>query len=316
MAKISRASMLAAAAALALRPRDIRAQTFEKIQFGGVPTDDMTPIYYAIKTGMYRKAGLDVEVVPTASGTVASTAILAGTYQMGKTSAIAAFIAHLKGLPLTVIANDALWNPKVLFTAAVVRADSTARTGADLNGKTGGTPALSDSNQLVISVWVDKNGGDSKTMKWIEIPNSLLGSAIEERRIDVCALQEPQLSAVLAAGKVRTLAPVYSAVADRFVFAFYVANKPWAEAHPQAVRRWVETTFAAGAYTNAHHAETVAMMADVTKIPADIITTMPRIEAATAATASPTLFQPLIDVAANYKFIEHGFSAKDLMFKG
>ena len=43
MSRISRAAMLAAAAALALRPRDIRAQALEKIQFGGVPTDDMTP---------------------------------------------------------------------------------------------------------------------------------------------------------------------------------------------------------------------------------------------------------------------------------
>ena len=52
---------------------------------------------------------------------------------------------------------------------------------ADLNGKTAATPALNDLNQLVISTWVDKNGGDSKTMKWIEFPNSGLGAALADR---------------------------------------------------------------------------------------------------------------------------------------
>ena len=316
MARLSRSHLLAGTGALLLAPRALRAQSLEKIQFAGVPTDDMTPIYWAIKTGMYQKAGLDVEIVPTSSGTIATTAVIAGTYQMGKGSLIASLVAHLRGLPLTVIANSAIWNKNVLFNEALVAADSTIKTGADLNGKTGATPALNDLNQLVIEAWVDKNGGDSKTMQWIEIPNSALGAALVAHRIDVCALQEPQLSAQLATGKVRALAPVYSAVSDHFVFGVYFANAAWAKEHADAVHRWVSTTFEAAAYTNAHHAQTVAMMSAVTKIPEPIIAKMARIEGATHATSSPALMQPLIDAAAKYKFIAHAFPAKDLMFTG
>jgi NitT/TauT family transport system substrate-binding protein len=317
MTTLSRSRILAGtAAALALASRPARAQALEKIQFAGVPTDDMTPIYYAIKTGMYQKAGLDVEIVPTSSGTVATTAVIAGTYQMGKGSLIASLVAHLRDLPLTVIANSSIWNPKVLFNEALVAADSSIRTGADLNGKTGATPALNDLNQLVIEAWVDKNGGDSKTMHWVEIPNSAVGAALTAHRIDVCALQEPQLSAELATGKVRALAPVYSAVSDHFVFGVNFANLPWAKAHAEAIHRWVNTTFEAAAYTNTHHAETAAMMSAVTKIPEAVYEKMPRLEGATQATSSPTLMQPLIDAAAKYKFIAHSFPAKDLMFTG
>jgi len=49
----------------------------------------------------------------------------------------------------------------------------------------------------------------------------------------MCArLQEPQLSAELASGRVRALAPVYSAVSEHFVFGAYFANKDWATNTP------------------------------------------------------------------------------------
>ena len=316
MQSLTRAQALAGAAALVAAPQVVRAQGLEKIRLAGVPTDDLTSVYYAIKTGMYAKAGLDVEVVPTSSGTVATTAVIAGTYEIGKGSAIASLVAHLRDLPLVVISNGSLWDPKVPYNLGLVAADSTIKTGADLNGKVGATSALNDLNQLAIAAWVDKNGGDSKTMKWVEIPNSASGAALAEHRIDVCALQEPVLSAELAAGKVRVLAPVYSAISDHFVFGVFFCNKDWASKHGDVIKRWVRTTYEATAYTNAHHAETVALMADITKIPAPIIGKMARVDNATLATSEPSLLQPLIEAAAKYKFIPRSFPAKEVYFTG
>ena len=316
MQTITRAQALAGAAALVAAPRFAGAQGLEKIRLAGVPTDDLTSVYYAIKTGMYAKAGLDVEVVPTSSGTIATTAVIAGTYEIGKGSAIASLVAHLRDLPLVVISNGSLWDPKVPYNLGLVAADSTIKTGADLNGKVGATSALNDLNQLAISAWVDKNGGDSKTMKWVEIPNSASGASLAEHRVDVCALQEPVLSAELAAGKVRVLGPVYSAISDHFVFGVFFCNKDWAAKHSDAIKRWVRTTYDATAYTNAHHAETVAMMSDITKIPAPIISKMARVDNATQATSDPSLLQPLIEAAAKYKFIPRSFPAKEAYFTG
>lgn len=56
----TRSRILAGAgAALALWPTILRAQTLEKIRLAGVATDDWTPVYYAVKSGLYQKAGLD-----------------------------------------------------------------------------------------------------------------------------------------------------------------------------------------------------------------------------------------------------------------
>jgi NitT/TauT family transport system substrate-binding protein len=280
----------------------------------GAQTLDMTPVFYAIKSGMYEKARLDVELVPASSGTFATTAVVAGTYQISKGSCISSLVAYLRGLPLKVIANGGIWDPKTPFTLTLVAADSPVKTAADLSGKTGGTGALNDMNQLSINAWVDKNGGDSKSLKWVEVPNTSAAEAMLQKRIDFCALNEPQLTAAMETGRVRVLAPTYSAIAPRFVYATYSSNAEWADKNKDAVRRWVRTTYAAAAYTNVHNAETEQLVAEYTKIPVEVIHKIAR--GSGAVSSDPRLIQPAIEVAAKYKYIPRNFSAKELYFVG
>jgi NitT/TauT family transport system substrate-binding protein len=310
---LSRSRMLAATgSAVALWPTVLRAQTLEKIRLAGVATDDLTPVYYAIKNGLYQKAGLDVEVVPTSSGTAATEAVISGAYEMGKGSLIASLLAHLKGLPLKIVGNGAIWDVKSPFTMMLVAADSMAKTGADMNGKTLASAALNDLNALAMTAWIDKNGGDAKTVKWIELPNSAGGAALADHRVEAISLNEPQLSAALDTGKVRILAPAYSAIGEHFAFTVYFAQPDWAAKHADAIKRWVKVTYDAANYTNAHHPETAPMMADITKIPIAIISKMARVNGSTSG--DPSLIQAAINVAAKYNYIPKTFPARDAYF--
>jgi NitT/TauT family transport system substrate-binding protein len=314
MQKLTRSQALAAtAAAAALAPGFVVAQTLEKIRFGGVPTDDLTPIFYAIKNGLYQKAGLDVEFAATSSGTAATTAVISGAYEMGKGSLIASLLAHLRQLPLVIVGNGALWDPKNPFTQIFVAADSPYKTAADLNGKIASSPALNDLGQLGVLAWMDKNGGDSKTLKWVEIPNAVAAAAVAEHRTDVTTLNEPQLHAGIESGKLRVVGDL-GAVAERFSITVYFANADWATKHPDLVKRWLRVTYDASAYTNTHKAETVAMMSEITKIPTAVFGKMYRVDAAT--TSDPSLVQGALDTAARYKNIPHAFPAKDAFFGG
>jgi len=302
------------AAALALAPQIVCAQALEKIRFTGVGTDDLTPVFYAIKTGLYQKAGLDVEFIPASSGTAATQAVLTGTYEIGKGSSIAAMVAHLKGLPLTIIGNGAIWDPKNPFSLMLVAADSPYKTGADLNGKIASAAALNDLVELAVDAWVDKNGGDSKTLKWVEIPNSVSGASLEEHRTDVTMLNEPQVTAALATGKTRVLAPALSAIGEHFVLTIYFSNNDWLAKHADAAKRFDRVTYEAAQYTNAHHPETSEMMSEVTKIPLDVFRKMVRVNHSTST--DPAMLQPVIDVAAKYKNISRAFPAKEAYFNG
>ena len=312
---VSRSRMLAvSAAALALAPRPLRAQALTKVRLVGVHTDDLTPVYWGIQQGMYQKIGLDIEMIAANSGTAATTAVVAGTYELGKGSAVASLVAHLRGLPLTIIANGVMWDPKAPTTVAVVAPDSPIKRPRDLNGKTASAAALNDIVTVTIANWVDKDGGDSKTIKWVEIPNSAEAEAIATHRVDVCQLNEPAYTEAVAAGKVRPLGDGLSssAIANSFVIAIYFAHPDFAQKNPELMHGFARVTYEAAAYTNTHHAETAQMMSDVTKIPVEV---MRRINRAPGATVGdPSLLQPVIDVAAKYGNIPRVFPAKDAYF--
>ena len=231
--------------------------------------------------------------------------MLAGTYEMGKGSLLASLLAHLRGLPIKIIANGVLWDEKKPITLMVVAADSTIKGAPDLNGKTAAQTGLNDITHLAMIVWVDTHGGDSKTMKFLEIPQSAAAAALIEHRIDVYNLNEPLLTAALETGKVRVLAAPYNALGDHFAGTVYFVHADWAAKHQDAIRKWVRVTYDAATYTNSHNAETAPMMAEVTKLP---LATIQKIRRADGATSSdPRLIQTVIDIAAKYQFLPRVF---------
>ena len=303
-------SAIALSSLASLAPHLLRAQTLEKVRFCGVPTDDLAPVYWGIKEGLYRKAGLDLEFIPTASGTAATTAVIAGAYELGKGSTIAAFIAHLKGVPIVLIGSGVLWETDNPWSLGIVASDSTAKTGEDLNGQIVSAAALNDLSSLAINVWVDKNGGDSKTLKWVEIPNSAAGAAVAVHRTASCQLNEPQLTAAVESGKVRVLAPFLGAIGNSYVLTAYFTRPDFAKKNPGIVEKFVRTTYESAMYTNAHPNDTAPLVAERTKIPLAVIQKMTR--AHTATSTDPAMHQPVIDVAAKYGQIGRSFPAKDI----
>lgn len=300
---------MTAGVVLAQRPRAGAAQTLTAIRVAGTPDDAKTPLYFAIKSGLYRKAGLDVQFVATSSGSAATTAVFTDATEMGTGSIMSVATAFLKGIPIVVVANGTFVDPKVLNAALVIAADSPVKTGADMNGKIVGVSALNDVSSLYTSLWVDKNGGDSKTLKFVELSNTLAADALANHRVDLALMQQPQLQAAVDAGTVRVLANAIISK-EPYVLSTYFANKAWALAHPDAVKAFARVTYAAAQYTNAHPEATAAMVSDITKIPLAILRQMPRYRGATSS--DPALLQPLITAAANYKLLPRDFPAKEL----
>ena len=294
-------------------PSRTRAQgTLETIHLAAPLSDALTPLYYGLHIGAFQRAGIDLEMVPTVSGTVATTAVVAGTYEIANTSLLAAMAAHTRGVPIVLVAPQAVYTAANPFTLLQIAPDSTFKTGADLNGKTISVFGINDINQLTTSAWVDKHGGDSKTLKFIEIPPSLTPEAIAQHRVDAGELLEPTLDASLAAGTTKTLADAFGAIARTFMFGAYVARRDWADAHADLARRFLRVTIEMSAYTNAHPAETAEMMAELTKIPLPIMQKMKRVVCATSL--DPRMVQPLIDAAAHYHQIPQAFPAADFFW--
>ena len=220
--------------------------------------------------------------------------------------------AHSRGVPFTLVAGGGLITSDSLYAAALVRKDSPLKTGADLNGKTFAVPAIKDLNQIAAMAWTDQNGGDSRTVKFIELSASATIPAIEDgprRRGD--DVGTPALTIALEGGKTRVFAKIFDAIGKRFENVGWFTTTDYVKANPDIVTRFAGVMRQANVLANAHHAETAALLADYFKGDPQLFARMARVEF--AEYLEPREIQPLIELAAKYKAIDRSFPAQELI---
>jgi NitT/TauT family transport system substrate-binding protein len=189
--------------------------------------------------------------------------------------------------------------------------DSPIMSGRDLNGQTLASPSLKDYFEVSVRAWIDANGGDSKTTKFVELPIASDLAALEAGRIAAVGLPNPFLANALATGKVRVLGRPNTAIAKRFLVTGYFAMEPFIAQHRDALARFARTMHDSTTYTVAHEAETIAVVAPFWGVDPTVLANMAR--STEALTLDPKDLQPMIDVALRYGVIDKPMKAESMM---
>jgi NitT/TauT family transport system substrate-binding protein len=307
-----RSVLLAGAGATALAavlPQ--RGRAAQALHVATFPIDAGAEPYYGVANGMFAKAGLDVTVETITNGAAVIAAVAGGASDIGFSNVVSLAVAFKRGVPLTTIAPAGTYSSKAPTSVLMVAADSSIKNARDCNGKTFAVNGLKNITQFSSQAWVDKNGGDSKTLKFVEMKFPEMAPALQQGRIDVALIAEPDLS---DAKKVaRVLADSYDAIAPSFLIGAFFTTTAYAQANADAVKRYAEAIRNVAAWSNAHHKETGDILAGVTKIEPSVIAGMAR--ASYAERLSPEEIQPSIDVAVKYGGLD-AFSAKEMVWSG
>ncbi len=214
-------------------------------------------------------------------------------------------------MPLQFIAPGGIANVQTGLVHAFVLKDSPVRKAVDLNGKTLASPALRDLDSAMMLAWVDKYGGDSKTMHEVEVPSSAAVPFLQAHRADVVVLTEPASSQAAATGLVREIGDTLSVIGGRALVSGYTLVASTAAANPDAYLRFARAMRESEAYTNAHPRETAEVLASFSGMTLDQILKTRRNFYPPALDAK--ILQPLIDVCARYGMIEKGFPASEII---
>jgi NitT/TauT family transport system substrate-binding protein len=307
----SRRAALAALTAFPAAPRIALAQEPAQINVAGPPIDDYKTVYYGIRSGIFRKYGLDVSAQNTQSGAAATAAVVGGSSQVAFTSFPGVVQAYVRGVQFRVIAPAQWYIEDSVTDALFVKAGSPLRTAADLNGKIVGVVAINDLFSLTTKAWIDENGGNASTVKFIEVPLSAVLPALEEGRIDAGRLGSPFMEAAVSAGKARLFAKNLSAIGKRYQASVFVSMADYIASHRDVMRRFARGMRESIVYTNTHLPETVDLVASFTGIDAAAVARSVR--AVDPEYLDPRNLQPVIDFAYKYKLIDHSFSAAELI---
>lgn len=301
-------------ASIVSAPGIARAQGLTSLKVAGVPEESVLPVLWGQKSGMFRAAGLDVDLTPQSSGSAITAGVVGGSYQVGKSSIIPLVTAYAKNIPIKLVAPGGLYRAAKPHIAMIVRADSPLRTAAQMNGKTIGVSSIDDLYTLSMKLWMDKNGGDSSSLKFVELPLAAIEAALQSGRIDAGGSGTPALQAALDSGNFRIFARTYDAIAPVFMYTAWFAATDYIASSRSALAAFSRTERQAAEYANSHPAETVAPLAAFTNTPAADIAKMPRAMMATAL--DPKLIQPVIDVCVRYKTIPSTFDAAAMIATG
>lgn len=311
---MKRGPFVSALAASPVLARRANAQSPVKLRVSGPAEDDMIGVFWALDAGIFAKNGLDVEFHPANSGAAIMAAVVGGSVDVGKGSTLPLAAAHAKGVAFVLEAPANIWNSDRPPSALVVAKGAPIRTGRDLNGKTVAVPALGDLYSVSISAWIDKHGGDSRTVKFLELPQRAAADAIAQGRVDAANLGEPLLNDAVQSGKCEIIGHAQEAIARRFVSTAYFCSADFAAKNADALARFRRSIYAAGAYVNAHRAERTAIVAKYTGVdPQTVAMLPPNVAAADPKELVPAMIQPLIDAGVAYKAIAAPFAAKDMI---
>ena len=282
-----------------------------KILVGASSDDVVRPLLYAVDGGLFKNAGLDVEMVKLNNGAAVAAAVAGGSVQLGKGSGLTPIQAYAKGLPFVVTANLANYSSDSPNTGMLVLKTSSIQNAKELVGKTIGMVGLNDSNTLGVYAWLEKSGVALDSVKFIELGNSAGAAALEANRVDANMFLDPAMSAAIATGKFRVLSYPNDALGKRFSVGTMFGLASWVNTHKPELERFNRALSAAEAYVAAHENETKPLAAKFADLE---LSQLANIKPPTRTTGiSNSDLQIVIDAAAKYKFIPKDFSANDLI---
>ncbi len=262
------------------------------------PVDSAAEVYFAKDMGFFEKQGLAVEIGPGSNGSAIASAVSSGAADIGYSDLVTLAKGYLKGIPFVAIAPAAIWTAAAPVAGLVVLANSPIKSAKDLAGKVIAVPGLATLAEYSPRAWIDQNGGDATTAKFLEMPYAAMPAALTAGRIDVAYISEPFLAVVKK--DVRVLGYAHNAVARQFLQTAWFSTTQWAKDHGDAVHRFAAAMRETALWANQkiNQEKSAEILAKYTKIDLGTVAAMERARFGDTLTAAS--IQPAIDVSAKY----------------
>jgi NitT/TauT family transport system substrate-binding protein len=290
-----------------------RAAELPTVKVAIQPIEPSCQPYYAEANGYLDKAGISVDVSTVTTSPVILQSLLSGTYDIGSSTVTTLALAHIKRLPIVIIGPQAVVERGIVQGGIVVSTSSEIRGPRDLAGKTFAVSGLGTIAEFLPRAWVDKNGGDSATIKFSEVPFPAIGDAIAAGRADAGWLNEPFFTIATRKGQVKLLTTADDAMPSVYLATAWFATAAWAKTHPDLVSRFVRAMDQAALWANANPDKVVPILVNKLKADPAILAIGHR------ATFTDKLvnaqIQPLIDIVTRYQKVP-SFPASELIFRG
>ena len=287
------------------------AMAADAVHFAAIPIDGGAQAWYAQSLGYFSNANIAPQIDAISNGGAITAGVVGGAIDVGYSAFLTIAQAHEKGLPVTIVGLAGEYLSKSPISSLMVPIDSSIKTAKDLNGKVVAVNGIKNITQLATTAWSDQNGGDPKTLSFVEMGFPEMPAALAAHRVDAAFLTEPIVSNALRLNSARIIGRPYDAIAPEFTISVWFTTTSWARANPGLVRRISSVLRQTSVWANAHDAESAQILSGITKLPLAVVGGMTR--SRFPETVGGRTLQPIIDSAAKYGYLKKAFLASDLI---
>jgi NitT/TauT family transport system substrate-binding protein len=288
-----------------------RANAADAVHFAAIPIDGGAQAWYAQSLGYFGTAGITPQIDAISNGGAITAGVVGGSIDVGYSAALTIAQAHEKGVPVTIIGLAGSYLTKSPISSLMVPVDSPVKSARDLNGKIVAVNGLRNITQLATQAWSDQNGGDAKSLSFVEMGFPEMPAALAAHRVDAAFVTEPVVSNALRLNSARVIGKPYDAIAPEFTISVWFTTTSWAKANPALVRRISSVFKQTSVWANTHDADSAQILSGITKLPLAVVGGMTR--SRFPESVSGRTLQPIIDCAAKYGYLQKSFPASELI---
>ena len=301
-------AVLGAASVVPFAPGLARADDLP-LRLATINIDSGAEPYYAQDGGFFKAAGLRVDFQQFNNGQAIAAAVAGGALDIATSNMVAMTQAHARSVPFVIVAPGAVYVAADPTTLMMVPKASAISGPRDLAGKTVACNGINGIPEYCTRAWVDKNGGDSSGMKFVEMNFAQMMDALGSARVDAACVTEPFISESKTTGRV--IGAPFDACAPRFLLSVLIATRAWAQANGDAVRRFQTANLQAAVWSNHNQGKTAEILMKYTKLPVATAQSMRRAVFAEKWDAAEA--QPMVDLTAKYGNVPR-FAIDDMLY--
>jgi NitT/TauT family transport system substrate-binding protein len=304
--------LAAATVAAMLAAGQAHAQT--KIQIGCTATSDCASAMVAVDEGIFRKHGLDAEMVLIGINSNIPAAVVSNSIQIGGPTSTVFLQAADGGLDLVAVAGASVMNPSSNANiAAFARNGVTIKEPRDFIGKKVGAPGLGAFLHVLFVKWLVEKGVDPKSVNFVEVTFPTMADIIKSGGVDAVLTAEPFVTRMLNAN-LGTVAARYGAeLARTEPIIFYAAARDWAEKNPDTIKKFRDAIAEAAVIVNTDRDKASASISKFTKQPLELVKATPPNQSEPALKAGQLAWW--IEVMSSQKMLQTRLDLDKLILK-
>jgi NitT/TauT family transport system substrate-binding protein len=246
------------------------AQT--RIQVGCTATSDCASAMVGVDEGIFKRHGLDVEMVLIGINSNIPAAILSNSIQIGGPTSTVFLQAIDGGLDLVAVEGASIMNRTSNdAVAAFVRTGINATVAKDFVGKKVGAPGLGAFLHVLFRKWLIEKGVDPKGVNFVEVTFPTMNDVLKSGAVDTVLTAEPFVARMTAAGTGHVGARYAADLARTEPIILYAASRDWAEKNPDAIRNFRTGIAEAATIVNSDRDKASAAIAKFTKQPLELV---------------------------------------------